>query len=121
MEPIPMPDLLDDHAQQLGCRDDVALTRRALGDACGYAQQLWHELDAVRRYLLETSDDGRARPSGPSDDAGWDRWMAIYSSVLSTLEGPRGDSGYARDEARAMAGVRRDPNQPGPEAARGGD
>jgi hypothetical protein len=119
MEPIPMPDLLDDQAQLLISGGDLASTRRALRDVCAYGHQLWDELDTVRKYLLESSAGGRARPLGPDDDAGWDAWMNLFSGVVTDLAGPRGDGGYGRDEARAMAGIRRDPNRPGPEAARG--
>ena len=125
MQPIPEPELLDPKRLLTDDRDDLTLiehrTRanllaQALEDSCRYAQQLWHQLDAARGYLLRSLPDDPQRPdarrtatapTGPGDEAGWNDWMATYAAVTSVLCGPHGDSGFGADEARKQAYARR--------------
>jgi len=123
--PIPTPELLDPDRMLTDDRDDFTilehrnranLLAEALGDSCRYAQALWEQLDEVRAYLVRCLPDDPQRPdarrratapTGPDDDAGWADWMATYAAVTSVLCGPRGDSGFGTDEARAEARARR--------------
>ncbi|MBV9821595.1 MAG: hypothetical protein JO144_05075 [Actinobacteria bacterium] len=128
MHEIPQPELLDPDRLLLDDRDNLtadehasraALLNKALHDSCDYAQQLWHRLDAVRGYLLDSlppdprSVDGPARrsaaPSGPDDEQGWQNWSAAYAAVTSVLAGPHGDSGFGAEEAEREARDRRLP------------
>jgi thioesterase domain-containing protein len=123
---IPMPDVLDaervllhdsEDLSEDECRERANQLERALRDSCAYAQQLWHELWSVRRYLiavLPPEPGGQplaarrgANPEGPSDESGWSAWCDAYASVTSALEGPRGDAGFAVDEAHRIADERR--------------
>ena len=82
-----------------------------------YAQQLWHDLDAMRAYLLNSlPPDPRSpgphltsstAPTGPEDDTGWSNWISAYATVTSILCGPHGDSGFGLEEAQREATVRR--------------
>jgi hypothetical protein len=125
MHPVPRPHVLDPDRDLDNDRGDftadhvtrAALLQDALKVSCSYGQQLWSTLDDVRRYLFESlPPDPRspgphpragASPTGPDDDAGWDNWIATYSSVTSALCGPQGDSGYGLHEARRAAQDRR--------------
>jgi hypothetical protein len=93
------------------------LFEEALHETCAYAAQLWHDLDAMRGYLLNSlPPDPRspgphptasASPTGPDDDTGWDNWITAYAAVTSVLCGPHGDSGYGLGEGRREATLRR--------------
>jgi hypothetical protein len=130
MQPIPLPELLDPDRLLLDDRNDLSAEEHAdraaqlegaLHETCSYAQQLWHELDAVRGYLLDSlppdphaidpdtigQRPSSAAPTGPEDEQGWQNWMAAYSRVTSVLAGPHGDSGFGSDEARREARDRR--------------
>ncbi|HST49964.1 hypothetical protein [Jatrophihabitans sp.] len=131
MHEIPKPELLDPDRLLLDDRNDLtadehasraALLNQALHESCGYAQQLWQSLDAVRGYLLDSlppdphaldpdalDQPGRrsAAPTGPDDEAGWENWITAYATVTSVLAGPHGDSGFGSDEARREARDRR--------------
>jgi hypothetical protein len=125
MQPIGEPELLDPKRTLTDDRDDLTVSEHrqraqllasALEDSCRYAQQLWHQLDEVRHYLVRALPDDPQRPdarrhatapTGPDDDAGWDDWMGTYAAVTSVLCGPHGDSGFGDDEARREARARR--------------
>ena len=128
MEPIPPPQLLDpDRIGQshridstTGVEELCELLNDELHHSCAYAQQLWHDLDAMRTYLLHSlgaepgspsfRDGTSASPTGPDDDIGWDNWIAAYAAVTSTLCGPHGDSGFGLSEGRREAALRRAPS-----------
>jgi hypothetical protein len=123
--PIPAPHLLDPDRMLVndrgGFRVDhearADVLQKALNETCGYAQQLWHDLDAVRAYLLNSlPPDPRtpdahptvsASPTGPDDEEGWEAWITAYAAVTSVLAGPHGDSGFGLGEARRAARDRR--------------
>lgn len=125
MHPIPEPELLDPNRMLTDDRDDMSLVEhrtrakllaQALEDSCRYAQQLWHELDAARGYLLRSLPDDPQRPdasrtatapTGPDDEQGWADWIATFAAVTSVLCGPHGDSGFGADQARSEAHARR--------------
>jgi hypothetical protein len=117
MQPIPAPQVLDpdrilghnaDTEFLADQRPEVELVKIALQESCGYAQQLWQELDQVRTYLMQSlppdSDNSDlpstgAHPNGPNDDDGWRSWTSTFAAVTSVLCGPHGDSGYGYSEA----------------------
>jgi hypothetical protein len=119
MYDIPQPEVLD--CNRLGAgRDSMAFTDRGdlaqrltreLEESCAYGKAMWEQLDAVRRYLVDCLPKpaadraplGGAAPTGRDDERGWRAWIEIYASVVGTLEGPRRDSGFGRDEARQIA------------------
>lgn len=126
IQPIPMPELLEpdrtltDEREEFSDEDHRDRARRlatALSETCEYGKQLWNDLAAVRRYLMESlPSDPRspgehptsaASPTGPDDDEGWDKWITAYAAITSTLAGPHGDSGYGLGEARQAATLRR--------------
>lgn len=125
IQPIPTPQVLDPDRVLANDRGDftvnheapAALLNEALHATCSYAEQLWHDLDAMRGYLLTSlPPDPRtpglpptasASPTGPDDADGWDNWIAAYAAVTSVLCGPQGDSGYGLSEARREADLRR--------------
>jgi hypothetical protein len=127
METIPQPHILDpdrllaDDRGGFGTKDDrkarADLLDAALHETCEYAQKLWHDLNAVRQYLLDSlPPDPRlpgmdltasASPTGPDDDEGWEKWLDVYAEVSSVLCGPHGDSGFGRTEAQHEADIRR--------------
>jgi hypothetical protein len=126
MQPISEPELLDagralddereDFTREQH-RDRARLFAGALKDSCEYARQLWHELDAVRGYLVRSLPEpagrpgsvGRATtPAGPDDEAGWQDWMDTYARVTSVLAGSHGDAGFGAAEARRLARERRE-------------
>lgn len=127
MQPIPTPRVLDPERPLANDRGDFGtaedhraradLLDNALHESCAYAQQLWHHLDAVHHYLIESlPSDPRspglhprvsAAPTGPNDERGWDDWITAFASVASVLCGPQGDSGYGLGEARRKAEERR--------------
>jgi hypothetical protein len=126
VEPIPKPELLDARRTKTDDREEMTaeehrgraqLLDQALQDSCEYAEQLWDELDSVRRYLLDSlPPDPRApgahettcaSPTGPDDEKGWDRWVATFAAVTSALCGPHGDSGFGYGRARDEERVRR--------------
>ncbi|UQX87056.1 hypothetical protein M6D93_12145 [Jatrophihabitans telluris] len=115
--PLEVPAVLQAHRGHLTGKVELAdpagkieLLQKALDQACDYGQQLWHQLDAQRRYLLGCLPPAPpldtphpiasgASPTGPGDETGWEHWMTAYAETTSTLAGPRGDSGYGRTEA----------------------
>jgi hypothetical protein len=125
MQPIPTPQVLDPDRPLDNDRGDFTVDHEAraqlldaaLHETCDYAQQLWHDLDAMRGYLLNSlPPDPRApgqhpaasaSPTGPDDDTGWDNWITAYAAVTSVLCGPHGDSGYGLSEGRREAALRR--------------
>lgn len=125
MQPIPAPEVLDpsrilDHGRSAFPADHEAraqLLDDALHQTCAYAQQLWHDLDALRGYLLDSLPPDpdtpgshpttSASPTGPDDDAGWNNWINAYATVTSVLCGPHGDSGFGLSEAHGEATLRR--------------
>jgi hypothetical protein len=125
MQPIPVPQVLDpdrildsNRGSSTADQEDRAqLLDEALHETSSYAQQLWHDLDAMRGYLLNSlPPDPRspsphptasASPTGPDDDTGWDNWINAYAAVTSVLCGPHGDSGYGLGEGRREANLRR--------------
>src|SRR6266516_4701259 len=118
MYDIPQPEVLD--PMRFGSnRDSMSMAEhrnisdqllRELRESCAYGRALWEQLDAVRRYLVECLPRpaqpfamlGGAHPTGPDDISGWQMWLDTYAAVVSVLEGPRGDSGFGRDEARQI-------------------
>ena len=139
MDPIPEPTLLDPERVLVNDRNeftvdhlsDAAALERLVHEIRNYAQRLWHELDAVRHYLVETApEDPRtaagpvrtgATPTGPDDEAGWARWATAYASVTALLAGPEGDSGYGEQEARREQRDRRLPAATRRDEARASD
>lgn len=124
-EPIPQPLVLDPDRELSDDREDMTVeehrsrARRldaALHDTCDYAKQLWTDVARARQYLFDSlppdprrpaSERVGTSPTGPDDDAGWQRWEDAYSELTSVLAGPHGDSGMGRSEARAAATLRR--------------
>lgn len=114
MSEIPRPQTLDAGRPMLHDRDtlpvpgdlreEVPALRHALRESCEYAGQLWEQLQSVREFLV------RMLPPSPgfTDERGWQDWTDTYTAILSTLAGPRGDSGWAHDEARRLVRDRRD-------------
>lgn len=126
IQPIPMPQVLDpdrtlsDEREEMSeeeHRDRARKLSTALKEACDYGKQLWNDLAAVRRYLVDALPaDPRApgehptdtaSPTGPDDDEGWDKWITAYAAITSSLAGPHGDSGFGLTEARQVAQLRR--------------
>jgi hypothetical protein len=121
--PMPMPELLRPVSQVSDNRGDLAdrieRVRRLeeqLAKVCEYGQLLWHDVDALRHYLLASLPSDpylpgphrlSASPTGPDDEAGWTNWIAAYSEATSVLAGARGDSGFGLHEARHEAQLRR--------------
>jgi hypothetical protein len=125
MQPIQEPELLnpdrivdpergqmtaDDH------RDRAEQYKSALHESCEYAKQVWHQLDDTRAYLRRCLPDDPSKPGArrfrtapvdANDEQGWQDWMRTYADVTSVLAGPRGDSGFGEEEARAEARSRR--------------
>lgn len=124
-EPIAIPELamldiealnLPPEGQDSYSAEQYAHIAGALRRTTAYARMLWADLDAMRRYLLQSlPPDPRlpgpvalgASPTGPDDEQGWARWCAAYAEVTSVLAGPRGDSGFGESEARREAQTRR--------------
>jgi hypothetical protein len=121
---IPKPEGLDPHRILENDIDNfeasrtprVVLLQSALDDSCAYAEQLWNNLDALRRYLLDSlpPEPGRhgrspagAAPTGPDDEQGWQKWMTAFAGATSVLCGPHGDSGFGRQRAEELARARR--------------
>lgn len=123
---IPAPQVLDPN-RPFGHNADTELTADnrsraellsiALQESCGYAQQLWDNLNALRQYLLDslppdphishaTTATGAA-PTGPYDDQGWQHWINAFAATTSVLCGPHGDSGFGLSSARLEAQQRR--------------
>ena len=125
MHPIPKPELLDadrisrDDREGMSLEDhrsQAQLLEKALRESCAYADQLWEQLDAVRRYLLDSlPPDPRApgphvaaaAPTGPDDEQGWQNWMTAFADTTSVLCGSHGDSGFGASRARQEAQLRR--------------
>lgn len=125
MQAIPIPQVVDPERILGNDRGDFTtnhepreqLLDEALHETCAYAQQLWHNLDAVRAYLLDSLPPapGAAGPhptasasaTGRGDDNGWNNWISAYAAVTSVLCGPDGDSGYGLSEGRREATLRR--------------
>ncbi len=131
MDEIPLPNVLDPDRLLTNTRGNMTgeeheqranLLQDQLRESCDYAQQLWHRLDQVRAYLIEssppssvqpgTADRRGAHPTGPDDDEGWQAWIDAYAAVTSVLTGPRGDSGYGQDQGRDEARLRRTATRP---------
>lgn len=103
---IPLPSTLDSQRGHLASSGSEEQRREAVqqayAEATEYGRQLWHRLDEIRTYLLEsapTTGRSAARPTGPDDDAGWLAWQRAYADVTTVLAGPRGDSGFGEQEA----------------------
>lgn len=126
MQPITQPEVLDpdrvlstdrDAMTDEDHRGRATLLDTALHESCGYAQQLWENLNRLRGYLLDSlPPDPRApgphtrvgaSPTGPDDEQGWQNWIDAYATVTAALTGPHGDSGYGLGEARREAELRR--------------
>jgi hypothetical protein len=123
VQPLSQPEVLapdrlsiDDAGEPTDFAARTEALQRALAETCAYGQRLWADLNAARRYLLDSlPSDPRtpgatrsgASPTGPDDDSGWDRWIAAYAEVTSALAGPQGDSGFGRSEALREAELRR--------------
>lgn len=125
MEPIPEPEILDpDRAlRRRGTeffeddRPESELLAAALHESCAYANQLWHHLDAMRTYLIESlpanlheqsaAAGDAVSPTDPDYIARWDQWINAYGAVTSVLCGPHGDGGFGLEEARREAESRR--------------
>ncbi|HJQ01120.1 MAG TPA: hypothetical protein VJ851_05940 [Jatrophihabitans sp.] len=126
MQPINQPQVLDPDRMLTDDRDEMSAEEHrsraarldsALHESCGYAQQLWDNLNRVRGYLLDSlppdprspgpNPSAGASPTGPDDEQGWQNWIDAYATVTSTLAGPHGDSGYGLGEARREAELRR--------------
>jgi hypothetical protein len=125
MEPIAVPEVLDpdrimtDDREEMTAEEHQGRAREldaALHESCAYGQQLWNDLNGVRKYLMDClPDDPRipgphraaASPTGPDDEQGWTNWIAAFGTVTSALAGPHGDSGYGLSEARRTAQLRR--------------
>jgi hypothetical protein len=126
MQEIPKPELLNpdrvDRDDREGMTNDdhrsqKQLVAKALVESCGYAEQLWEQLNQVRGYLLDSlpPDPRRpgpkatssASPTGPDDEEGWQRWMATFADTTSVLCGAHGDSGFGLSTAKEEAQVRR--------------
>jgi hypothetical protein len=122
--PIPIPGILDPEGGhllgELNAADkpeqQLADVRQALAEACSYGRALWHGVDVLRGYLLDSlPSDPRtpgmhrtgAAPTGPDDEQGWQNWMAAYAGAHSVLAGPQGDSGFGVSEAEREAQTRR--------------
>lgn len=120
MYDIPQPEVLD--ADRTGTNRDTMSSSQhheladELRESCAYGRALWEQLNAVRRYLVDSLPRpaeagaalGGAHPTGRDDIDGWQAWFDTYAAVVSILEGPRGDSGFGRDEARQIAKSRLD-------------
>ena len=125
MYDIPQPEVLD--PERVGTTRDTMGSSRAqheraelmmdeLRESCAYGRALWDQLNAVRHYLVDSlprpaqsgAPLGGAHPTDHDDVAGWQAWFDTYAAVVSILEGPHGDSGFGRDEARQIAKSRRD-------------
>ena len=125
MQEIPKPQVLDPDRplrhRGTEVRADVRprdeLLDIALHESCAYGQTLWDQLNAIRRYLLDSlPPDPRApvphrtaasSPTGPDDEQGWANWINTFGAVSSTLCGPHGDSGFGLTRAREEAQLRR--------------
>jgi hypothetical protein len=126
IQPIEMPEVLDPDrllSPERGDmsaeehRDRARLLEQALHESCDYGKQVWNDLAALRRYLVDSlPPDPRApgpkpthsaSPTGPDDEEGWDKWITAYAAITSVLAGPHGDSGFGLGEARQAAQLRR--------------
>ncbi len=126
MQEIPKPELLDPDRVDRDDREDMTtedhrsqkqLIAKALVESCGYADQLWEQLNHVRGYLLASlppdprlpgpKTTASASPTGPDDEEGWQRWMATFADTTSVLCGAHGDSGYGLSTAKEEAQLRR--------------
>jgi hypothetical protein len=125
MGEIPMPEVLDPDRPRLVAQEHegdaqarVETIDAAFHKTAEYGQQLWQSMAEVRQYLLDSlppdrrhpgGEDDRlgAAPTGPADDAGWDRWISTYAMVTSALAGQHGDSGYGLSLAEQEAANRR--------------
>ncbi len=111
MDPIPMPDVLDvnrdvalnDASDDDSARAQLDRARHALNRVCAYAQDLWRELDDVRRYLAEGVAGTDGSRSLLQSAAEWESWARTFADVSSTLAGPAGDSGAGESAARLHA------------------
>lgn len=125
MERIPQPEILDaDRSlRKRGTelleddRPEAELLAAALHESCAYANQLWHHLDAMRTYLIDSlpanqheqgADATDAASQADSDyNARWNQWINAYGAVTSVLCGPHGDGGFGLEEAHRESESRR--------------
>jgi hypothetical protein len=120
IEEIPMPAILDPYEVVLVRADNERRSVKGqrgahrVEELCEYGAQLWHEVDALRHYLLQSlpEEAGGARASGnvPADmhdDAAWSNWINAYAHATAVLAGPNGDMGYGLEEARRQAQLHR--------------
>lgn len=126
MQEIPKPELLNpdrvnrDEREGMTVEDHrsrAQLFSTALAETCGYADQLWEQLNQVREYLLTSlppdprsmkpGDGVSASPTGPDDERGWQNWIATFATTTSVLCGAHGDSGFGLKRAREEAQRRR--------------
>lgn len=126
MQEIPKPELLNPDRIDRDDREDMSaedhrsqaqLLSKALEESCGYADQLWEQLDEVRAYLLASlppdprmpgpKTTASASPTGPDDEEGWQRWVTTFAATTSVLCGSHGDSGFGLSRAKEEAQVRR--------------
>jgi hypothetical protein len=121
--PMPMPEVLDPNRPRLKARLDVTdlaerarMLAEALEKVSAYGQVLWHDVDALRHYILASAPSDPhlpgphrvgASPTGPDDQEGWKNWVAAYAEATSVLAGPHGDSGFGLHEARREEQIRR--------------
>ncbi|MCW2539473.1 MAG: hypothetical protein JWN95_1198 [Frankiales bacterium] len=121
--PMPMPEMLDPNRPSLKARLEMAdvaervrLLAESLEKVSVYGQLLWHDVDALRQYLLASAPSDPylpgphrvgASPTGPDDQEGWNNWIAAYAEATSVLAGPHGDSGFGLREARHEEQIRR--------------
>lgn len=124
MDAIPQPEILDppthdsgESGNEDGGGPSLELLETALRETCAYAHAMWHDLNAVRQYLVDClPPDPRRRgmdltasasPTAPDDDEGWEQWISVFARVSSVLGGPHGDSGSGRASAQREAQLRR--------------
>ena len=121
--PMPLPEVLDPNRPSLKARleladgaEKVRLLDEALDKVSAYGRLLWHDVDALRHYLLASAPSDpylpgphrvSASPTGPGDEEGWNNWIAAYAEATSVLAGPHGDSGFGLHEGRHEAQIRR--------------
>ena len=91
IEAIGIDHEIDDH------RERVDAVLYELRRTCDYGQALRAELQGVREYLSTRV------PGDPNDLDAWRTWRIVYASVVSSLAGAKGDSGFGVEEASLIA------------------
>ena len=104
---LPIDDRGEFTAEQHKASSDALA--QELESTTDYARSLWNQLNEVRAYLLTAAPQNPrmiegmprtgAEPTGPGDEAGWQRWTATLAAVTSLLVGPKGNLRYAEQEA----------------------